>query len=1670
MGSVFPNRRMIAALWCGVLLLGAVVPAMAQVPSGDARIPSPRVPLPTWTQPRAPDKVNLEQCWEKSGVVYRTNATGIIIEQKTQVDCTFADWENKAFVKWVCQAAPAGSKTKYEFFAQSKVCTGGALCASDACQAVKPNTCWMLDGYVLATDAKGKIVDKKKIAQCDFPDLTSAAYQTWACSTDKKKMKGQAKSCPDGNLCVAGTCQPAPPICEDADYDGVTPLFVPPVGSALPSPTIPADQPQIKSASYLTIQQGQNPAKVMADGCKGIALREMVCTGTGVGFAEASVKCPDDYICKTKATAGPDGNLLKGKDGKPALVGYCGLTCSFGDACPSEPGCGECTQSMLPDPCTPLDITKTYPNATIAKTVPPHLDTCFDTDTVQHNLCENGKADYPTTDCAPGKLCKNGLCGGAPASEEFPDAPKACVDLDPPPSQTNSPPGQAKDAGTNGGIHTFGQISLNGSVDPAANDSCISECSKILNQATCSGTTYQVNQDTCFFALDGKPEKCKGGVCQPITQPCACQITPPDLATKTPGKTAGIDQFGDSFNIGDECVPSDPHLIKKASCGASCLCFDGPDTVTCPAGMICKDNLCQSENSATCAGPSSADANSKFEKMTVSGVDQAGVAFTDVPDECAGNNSQVKQVWCDVAKVQAYVKGPAEDCVLSLCNSLPDPETCQQTLCADGACVKCVDSDPQNLVDTVGYGADLDASHSDICNTEKKLVQVTCKDGVLIYETPIPCPTGSCDQGQCIEPTDQCAGKDLTSTDKCQIGSCNPLTGAVTFTPKSILDDGNACTKDGCDASTGFPTHIEDKSLPGCDLCAGKDIIPPDQCQTGACNPLTGAVTFTPEPIEDDGDACTKDGCEPNTGAATHVKDTALPGCGEVGPAPALQCDDGSVALWSPLGIKDPYGHLHEQSQSLRKVVSLNPSTHFAMSKPVGSGIGQFSDMFRYSSGTKAWSSYKPVLSKALSPNTITDMVAVDDSLWFSALAYTPSGGEVTGTYIVQFDGVSLSEQSQFFLSDVAVTDLFASQGSLYAVSNVAGGIPSIHRLNTPATQWHMITGYNAPALVTQIINHADDTYLFAGNGTVWSTTGADLQWLQQGSIPGEVTAAVSYQNTLYAGTSSGTVWHSDDSGSTWSLLSMEVTITGSIDSLVEHKGMLYLGASSGIYQWSGNGTAWGTLDPQFMKCSGTDGLVTVQLSSDGSQLLARTQCDGVHRYGCPVQAVAQCPEGQILKFDPLGMGDPYGNLANGGHHPFAMPYAIRTNVPPGDAKFFRYAGVVQNSWIPYPINGLGDVYSYVVTPKEVVTIGNVVYVQADIVNKPSRLIRSTSSGQTWQMVLESPWHNLTAFKYRILGINSVEKTVRVLDVNLVSNPWKEQFLGDIPAALHVSGTQAFAVTATGGLFELFVDNILNEASPQFLLLGTPTFAFTKSPTALYRHQGQFFVATAGAGVWRSPDGGETWQEANQGLPSQYGYAFAEYQGVLHLGVAKALYRWNVETLTWELVHQLAVADKGEFEYLQADAKALYAGVHGAGMYQLHCAGCGDSVLGTDEQCDGWNTQMANCQNLVGLFYTGFVKCTAQCAFDVSSCTKPASDYSPPIPATLQLPVCGNWKLDAGEVCDTKQLATKAKTDGAFCKASGYFGGTALCKNDCSGYEVETCFGWGDQEYGTPPK
>jgi RHS repeat-associated protein len=156
-------------------------------------------------------------------------------------------------------------------------------------------------------------------------------------------------------------------------------------------------------------------------------------------------------------------------------------------------------------------------------------------------------------------------------------------------------------------------------------------------------------------------------------------------------------------------------------------------------------------------------------------------------------------------------------------------------------------------------GTPLHCDDGNVCNgTESCEPDRGCIAGAApIIEDRNACTVDSCDPALGVVHTLLAVGSSCSDGNACNGEETCDAGGACVPGATPVLDDGNPCTADSCDPTTGA-VHVAVAAGVSCDdgnVCNGAEI-----CQAGACQP--GVVLAI-----DDGNPCTTDSCDPAAGA-----------------------------------------------------------------------------------------------------------------------------------------------------------------------------------------------------------------------------------------------------------------------------------------------------------------------------------------------------------------------------------------------------------------------------------------------------------------------------------------------------------------------------------------------------------------------------------------------------------------------------------------------------------------------------------------------------------------------------------------------------------------------------------------------------------------------------------
>ena len=199
-----------------------------------------------------------------------------------------------------------------------------------------------------------------------------------------------------------------------------------------------------------------------------------------------------------------------------------------------------------------------------------------------------------------------------------------------------------------------------------------------------------------------------------------------------------------------------------------------------------------------------------------------------------------------------------------LCTDVDDGNPCTTDTC-----------DPSTGVVTHTPVAAGTACHdADACNGDETCDGVgACQPGTPpVIDDGNDCTTDACDPTSGVSHTPVAAGTACPDADVCNgdetcsaAGMCEPGTPLV-------IDDGNPCTADACDPVAGV-SHVP---VPTGTTCADSNICNGDE----TCNAAGVCQAGTP-PSVDDGNPCTTDACDPVAGV-THVPVAAGTACADL--------------------------------------------------------------------------------------------------------------------------------------------------------------------------------------------------------------------------------------------------------------------------------------------------------------------------------------------------------------------------------------------------------------------------------------------------------------------------------------------------------------------------------------------------------------------------------------------------------------------------------------------------------------------------------------------------------------------------------------------------------------------------------------------------------------------
>jgi hypothetical protein len=213
---------------------------------------------------------------------------------------------------------------------------------------------------------------------------------------------------------------------------------------------------------------------------------------------------------------------------------------------------------------------------------------------------------------------------------------------------------------------------------------------------------------------------------------------------------------------------------------------------------------------------------------------------------------------------------------IEACDDGRDNDCNQEPDCRDPSCLNrpCDDQNSCTLDDVCVEGGQCVGDPND-CDDQNVCTDDRCdpQSGQCLHEPLI---------GQACEDGDLCTVKDICVEDPTGNVSCEGI--------PVICDDGDQCTRDLCDPSTGLCQFLPDPGAPcddgdlctendrcvqeptGAIFCQGAPVGCDDSnlCTIDFCDPDSGECVYQPI-ICDDGNVCTADACNPDTGQCEYL-------------------------------------------------------------------------------------------------------------------------------------------------------------------------------------------------------------------------------------------------------------------------------------------------------------------------------------------------------------------------------------------------------------------------------------------------------------------------------------------------------------------------------------------------------------------------------------------------------------------------------------------------------------------------------------------------------------------------------------------------------------------------------------------------------------------------------
>jgi RHS repeat-associated protein len=550
----------------------------------------------------------------------------------------------------------------------------------------------------------------------------------------------------------------------------------------------------------------------------GVTLPTVSTPHAGAFFAKSMNVAPDVVITTEPFTVPCQG--VNVDDGNACTTDSCdpntgvvthapvsnGSACNDNNACTQSDTCqaGACVGAN-PVTCTAQDQCHT------AGTCAPATGFCSNPAKTNGTACSDGNA------CTQSDTCQAGACVGA--------NPVTCA-----------APDQCHAAGT---CNTSTGVCSN----PAkANGSTCSDGSACTQSDSCQNGACVGSSPVVCTALD----QCHvAGACDPTSGACS-----------NPAKSDGS-----ACSDGNACTQSDS--CQNGTCA-------GSNPVVCAALDQCHTAGSCDTSTGVCSNPTKTNGTACNDNNACTQTDQcqSGTCTGSNPVVCAALDQCHVAGTCDTSSGTCSNPTKTDGAACSDNSVCTAGDVCTAGTCQPGNAVATDDNnpctadscDPVTGVKHTPVAAGTSCSDGNACNgAETCNVSGVCVNGTpLVVDDGNPCTFDACDPAAGVQHTPAETGTSCEDGNACNGAEfCDGNAHCQPGTPLST-DDGNPCTADSCDPSSGVK-HVPVSNGTACDdanVCNGHET-----CQVGTCAP--GAPLTT-----DDGNPCTVDSCDPVAGVS----------------------------------------------------------------------------------------------------------------------------------------------------------------------------------------------------------------------------------------------------------------------------------------------------------------------------------------------------------------------------------------------------------------------------------------------------------------------------------------------------------------------------------------------------------------------------------------------------------------------------------------------------------------------------------------------------------------------------------------------------------------------------------------------------------------------------------